>query len=194
MPNTQVEEFEDYKIVEGSIQFEGESAIGFGCIGTINGTANIEEIIKKCEGAIVKKIKRVTDIAVELSGHAKIPASRKIMGLSNEGLKAGVYAYGTDTFSKPFVFAAKVLDMEGNTKYIAFSNMTDVKGLILNINNEVTEIEMKDFNFSALADTNKKFYYEAYESELEDNTVKQQWLTNFTPELVKNTEDSQSND
>jgi hypothetical protein len=78
--------------------------------------------------------------------------------------------------------------MEGNIKYIAFSNLTDTKGLFVNVSNDVTEIEMKDFEFSALADTNNKFYYEAFESELEDETVKQQWLTNFTPELVKNTD------
>lgn len=183
---SKVEEFEDYKIEEGSIQFEGEEAISFGCIGTLDGTSNIEEVVKKCEGKVVKKVKRVTDIAVALTGHAKIPASRKLMGLSNEGLKTGVYAYGADIFSKPFVFAAKIKDMEGNTKYIAFSNLTDTKGLFFNVNNEVTEIEMKDFAFSALADANNKFYYEAFESELEDAEVKEKWLTNFTPELVKN--------
>ncbi len=184
-----VEEFEDYKIIEGSIQFENEAAISFGCIGTIEGSPNTEEVVKKCEGAIIKKIKRVTDVAVNVTGHAKIPAARKIMGLSNEGLKKGIYAYGTDTFQKPFKFAAKVLDMEGNIKYIAFPNLTDVKGLSININNEATEIEMKNFEFSALADSNKKFYYEAYDCELEDTQVKESWLTNFTPELVKNVTD-----
>ena len=183
-----VEEFDDYKVLEGSIQFEGEQAIGFGCVGTLEATANTEEVVKKCEGAVVKKKKRITDLNVTLTGHSKIPASRQIMGLSNEGLKTGVYAYGTDTFSKPFVFTAKVQDMDGNVKYIAFPNLTDAKGLFININNEVTEIEMKDFEFSALADTNKKFYYEAYESEIEDATIKETWLTNFTPELVKNEE------
>ena len=112
----QVEEFDDYKIIEGSIQFADDTAI-------------VEEVVKKCEGAVVKKLKRVSDMTVALTGHAKIPASRKIMGLSNEGLKTGVYAYGTDTFSSPFVFAAKVLDMDGNVKYIAFSNLENVKGL-----------------------------------------------------------------
>ena len=183
---SKVEEFEDYKIIEGSIQFASEQAIGFGCIGTMEVTSNIEEVTKKCEGAVIKKIKRITDFAVTVSGHAKIPASREIMGLSNEGLKTGVYAYGTDVVSKPFIFTAKVQDMEGNIKYIAFPNLTDAKGLFINVNNEVTEIEMKDFEFSALADSNKKFYYEAYESELEDAEVKTKWLTNFTPELVKN--------
>ena len=186
----QVEEFDDYKIIEGSIQFANETAIGFGCIGTLDGTANVEEVVKKCEGVVVKKIKRVTDMTVALTGHAKIPASRKIMGLSNEGLKTGVYAYGTDTFSNSFVFAAKVLDMDGNIKYIAFSNLENVKGLSVKVNNDTTEIEMKDFEFSALADSNKKFYYEAYESELDesDTTLKEKWLTNFTPELVRQTE------
>lgn len=184
----QVEEFDDYKIIEGSIQFKNETAIAFGCIGTLDGTSKVEEVVKKCEGVIVKKIKRITDMTVALTGHAKIPSSRKIMGLSNEGLKTGVYAYGTDTFSNPFVFAAKVQDMDGNIKYIAFPNLENVKGLSVKVNNDTTEIEMKDFEFSALADSNKKFYYEAYEDELEDNTVKEKWLTNFTPDLVKLTD------
>ncbi len=183
----QVEEFEDYKIVEGSIQFKDKSAVSFGCIGTLDASSNVEEITKKCEGKVIKKIKRVTDMTVAVTGHIKIPVSRELVGMSNKGLKAGVYAFGTDTFSNAFVFAAKVLDMEGNAKYIAFTNLENVKGLAVKVNNDTTEIEMSDLEFSALADSNNMFYYEAYESELEDDTVKEQWLTNFTPELVKET-------
>jgi len=126
-------------------------------------------------------------MTVTVTAHTKIKVKRELAGLTNEGLKTGVYAYGTDTFSKPFTFAAKVIDMEGNVKFIAFSNMSNVKGLAIKINNDVTEIEMDDMEFSALADSNNKFYYEAYESELEDDEVKQKWLTNFTPDLVKAT-------
>lgn len=186
-----VEEFEDYKIQEGSIQFEGnESAVGFGCIGTVDASSNVEEIVKKCEGKVVKKTKRVTDMTVTVTAHTKIKVKRELAGLTSEGLKTGVYAYGTDSFSKPFTFAAKVIDMEGNVKFIAFSNMSNVKGLSIKINNDVTEIEMDDMEFSALADENNKFYYESYESELEDEQVKQKWLTNFTPGLVKATAES----
>lgn len=181
----QVVEFENYKIKEGSIQFPDQSAVSFGCIGTMDATANVNEIVKKCEGKTVKKAKQVIDMTVSLTGHAKIPTARNIMGLSNEGLKTGVYGYGSESFSKPFVFAAKVIDMEGNVKYIAFSNLEDVKGLTLKVNNDATEIEMDDFEFTALVDSNDMFYYEAYEDELEDDTVKEQWLTNFTPALVK---------
>lgn len=184
----QVEEFENYKIQEGSIQFDNNAAISFGCIGTLDGSSNTEEVVKKCEGVVVKKKKRIIDMTVALTGHAKIPASRKIIGLSNEGLKTGVYAYGTDTFSAPFTFTAKIIDMDGNIKYIAFPKIENTKGLSVKVDNEVTEIAMDDFEFSAMIDSNNKFYYEAYESELEDETVKSKWLTNFTPELVKQTE------
>lgn len=180
-----LEEFDDYKIIEGSIQFKGKSAVSFGSIGTMDASSNVSEVVKKCEGIIVKKIKKVTDMTVSVTGHTKIEAARDITGLSNKGLKAGIYAYGSDTFSEPFTFAAKVLDMDGNIKYIAFPNLENVKGLSIKINNDVTEIEMKDFEFSALMDSNKKYYYEAFEEELEDEDVKEKWLTNFTPELVK---------
>lgn len=190
----QVEEFDDYKIIEGSIQFRDGITIPFGCIGTLDGSSNIEEIVKRCEGAIVKKIKRIVDMTVALTGHAKVSATRKIMGLSNEGLKTGIYAYGTDTFSNPFVFTAKILDMDGKIKYIAFPNLENVKGLSVKVNNDVTEIEMKDFEFSALADENKKFYYEAYEEEIEDEDVKEKWLTSFTADLVKISETNEQPD
>lgn len=188
-----IEEFDDYKIIEGSIQFNNKSAVAFGCIGTLDATSNVEEVVKKCEGVVVKKVKRITDMTVALTGHAKIPAARDIMGLSNSGLKTGVYAYGTDTFSNPFAFAAKVLDMDNKVKYIAFPNLENVKGLSIKVNNDTTEIEMKDFEFSALADANKKFYYEAYEDEIEDTDVKEKWLTNFTPDLVRGVKNNQDN-
>ena len=84
------------------------------------------------------------------------------------------------------IFTAVVIDMDGNRKYIAFPNMEDVKGLTINIDNDQTEIKMNEMEFSANADENNQFYYEAYESEL-DEAAKTAWLTNFTPELVKST-------
>lgn len=183
----QVEEFENYKIQEGSLIFGDNPAVGFGCIGTVDATANVQEVEKKCEGITVKKIKRVNNMTVAITGHVKIPTARKIVGLSNEGFKTGVYGYGTDTFSNPFIFTAKVIDMDGNIKYIAFPKLEDVKGLSVKVNNDVTEIEMDDLEFTALKDSNNMFYYEMYDSESEDADLKTAWLTNFTPDLVKQT-------
>lgn len=181
----QVEEFENYKIQEGSLIFGEKPAVAFGCIGTMDATSSVEKVEKKCEGAVVKTVKRVNSMTVAITGHVRIPTSRQIVGLSNEGLKTGVYGYGSNTFSMPFIFAAKIIDMEGNVKYIAFPKLEDVKGLSIKVNNDVTEIEMSDLEFTALKDSNNMFYYEMFDSESEDSELKEAWLTNFTPDLVK---------
>lgn len=180
-------DFEDYKIIEGTITINDELATSFGCIGTLDGSSDIATVEKRCEGAVVKTVKKVNKVDVTLTGHPYTAVLRNVAGMTNEGLKEGVYGYGANIKAKKIVFTAKVEDMEGNIKYIAFPNMDDVSGLTISINNDVTEIEMKNFEFSALKDENGMFYYEALEDEITDETVKTKWLTAFTPELVKET-------
>lgn len=180
-------DFEDYKIIEGTITINDELATSFGCIGTLEGSSDIATVEKKCEGAVVKTVKKVNKVDVTLTGHPYTAVLRNVAGMTNEGLKEGVYGYGANIKAKKIVFTAKVEDMEGNIKYIAFPNMDDVSGLTISINNDVTEIEMKNFEFSALKDENGMFYYEALEDEITDEQVKTKWLTAFTPELVKET-------
>ena len=178
-------DFEDYKIIEGTITVDDELSTSFGCIGTLDGSSDISAVEKRCEGSVIKTVKKVNKVAVTLTGHPYVSVLRKVAGMTNKGLKEGVYGYGADIKSKKIVFTAKVEDMEGNIKYIAFPNMDDVKGLNIKINNDVTEIEMKNFEFSALKDENNMFYYEALERDLEDEDLKMKWLTNFTPSLVR---------
>ena len=178
-------DFEDYKIIEGTITIDDELATSFGCIGTLEGTSDISAVEKKCEGAVIKTVKKVNKVDVTLTGHPYVAVLRSVAGMTNEGLKEGVYGYGANIKSKKIVFTAKVEDMEGNIKFIAFPNMDDVKGLSIKIDNDVTEIEMKDFEFSALKDENNMFYYEALEKDLTDEELKTKWLTSFTPDLVK---------
>jgi len=178
-------DFEDYKIIEGTITIDDELATSFGCIGTLEGTSDISAVEKKCEGKVIKTVKKVNKVDVTLTGHPYVAVLRSVAGMTNEGLKEGVYGYGANIKSKKIVFTAKVEDMEGNIKFIAFPNMDDVKGLNIKIDNDVTEIEMKDFEFSALKDENNMFYYEALEKDLTDEELKTKWLTSFTPDLVK---------
>ena len=187
MANEQIrEDFEDYQILEGTIKTKDSTAIPFGPLGTMEAESEVEEIVKKAEGKKIKSKKRVSNLNVTVTGHATVPAQRTVFGLSTEGFKKGVYGYGTLIKSQPLIFTAVVIDMDGNRKYIAFPNMEDVKGLTINIDNDQTEIKMNEMEFSANADENNQFYYEAYESEL-DEAAKTAWLTNFTPELVKST-------
>lgn len=181
------EDFEDYQVLEGTIKAEDETAIPFGPLGSLEVESEKEEIVKKAEGRKIKSKKRVSSLNVTVSGHATVPTKRKVFGLSTEGLKPGVYAYGTNIKSKSLIFTAVVLDMDGNRKLIAFPVMEDITGLTIKIDNDQTEIEMNEMEFSANADENNKFYYEAYEAELDEET-KKAWLMNFTPDLVKEVE------
>lgn len=178
------EDFEDYQVLEGTIKSTEDTAIPFGPLGTMSGEPEVEEVEKRAEGRVIKSKKKVSKMNITITGHATVSTKRKVFGLSTEGLKTGVYAYGTDIKSNPLCFTAIVVDMDGNRKYIAIPYMEDIKGLTINIDNDQTEIEMNEMEFSALADENRKFYYEAYEDELDEET-KLAWLTNFTPDLVK---------
>ena len=183
-------DFEDYKIIEGTITIDNAQSTSFGAIGTLEGTSDIAKVEKKCEGSVVKTVKKVNKVDVTMTGHPYTAVLRKVAGMTNEGLKEGVYGYGANIKAKKIVLTAKVEDMEGNIKYIAFPNMDDVKGLSIKVDNDVTEIELKNFEFSALKDENGMFYYEALNTEITDNNVKEQWLANFTPNLVKETAQS----
>lgn len=178
-------DFEDYKIRQATITIDDKAAVSFGCVGTLDGTSETETVEKKCEGAVVKTKKKVKQVNVTMTGHATSIVQRDIMGMTNEGLKEGIYGYGDNIKPKKIVLTAIVEDMDGNIKYIAFPNMDDVKGFNIKINNDTTEIEMKDFEFAALKDENGFFYYDAFEKDIKDEDVKSKWLNAFTPELVK---------
>lgn len=180
------DEFDNFEIKNASIKFKkAAAAVKFGCLGKIDVSSNTTQITKKCEGRVVKKKNRVTDLVVALTSHVNKTVDRQLVGLSNTGLKNGVYAYGEDSFGDDFIFTAEIEDMDGNKKLIAFPNCSNAKGLILTVDNDATEIALKDLEFSAMMDENGKFYYEALDSEVEDEEVKNQWLTNFNYDLVK---------
>lgn len=178
-------DFEDYKILEATVTIDDTTAVSFGCIGTLEGTSENDTVEKKCEGTVVKTKKKVKQVNVTMTGHAFASVQRNIMGMTNDGLKEGIYGFGDKIKPKKIVFTAKVEDMDGNIKYVAFPNMDDVKGFNLSVNNDVTEIEMKNFEFTALKDENGFFFYDAFDKDIKDEDVKEKWLTAFTPELVK---------
>lgn len=185
------EDFEDYQVLELMIKSraEGSTAIAFGPLGTLEVESETESIEKKAEGRVIKSKTRVSKLTVNITGHATVPTKRKVWGFDTSNLKDGVYAYGSDVPSVGLIVTAKVVDMEGNVKYIAFPVVENVSGLKFNIEDDQTEIAMNEMEFSASADENNRFYYEAYADEL-DSGIATQWLTNFSTDLVSEGETS----
>lgn len=185
-----IKEFDSVSIVNASIQFiEGgtkQDGTKFGCVGQLESETEIIEIVKRCAGVEVKKVSKPQKANVTVSAHVPIDVFRNFFGLSNDGLKPGVYSYGTESKGKDFVFTADVVDeFEDITKLIAFSNCTSATGLKFTIENGAEEVALLELEYTALPDDKQKIYYEALVPELDDDEVAEQWHTDFKPELVE---------
>ncbi|GIN86977.1 hypothetical protein J6TS2_33630 [Heyndrickxia sporothermodurans] len=182
-----IEEFDSASITNFGIKFKGEEeAQSFGCVGQIEGETEMLTKIKKCEGLEVKSKSKPHKMTLKINAHVKVDPLRKIFGLSNEGLKPGVYAYGSDSKGTDFVLTADVVDdFEDLTKLIAFPNCSSSTGLTLSIENGADEVAELEMEFTAMIDDNKKCYYEALIEELEDEEVAENWRKNFSADLVK---------
>lgn len=186
------QDFELFKIKNASVQFinaDGTTEPGtkFGCMGTLEQTSNIEEVTKSCEGATVEIIPRLTSAQITINAHVIIDIVREIFGLSNEGLKSGVWAYGSSSTGRKFIFTADILNMRGEeSKLIAYPNCSSSGGFGFSVDNSATEVAQMQVVFNALPDEAENVYYEAIKSDL-DESVATGWHTNFSRELIEAT-------
>lgn len=186
-----ITEYENFEIEEASVQFIGsngttENATAFGCIGSLTVEPEVEEIVKNCGRTQISATSKTKYLNVNIEAHLKRGVAQKIFGLENTDLKEGVYGLSANAVKKDFIFTAVVYDMTRNVKkLIAFPLVSNVSGFSLNLDNSATEVQTMSLDFRAMKDSNNMFYYEAYESEITDTTVKNTWLTQFSPNLVK---------
>lgn len=188
---TVVTEFDAVSIRNASVQFieNGVAAEGtsFGATGSIEGETESVVIEKKSAGLTTKSVTKPQKMNLTYAGHFPVTVLRDIFGLSNEGLKPGIYSYGQSSKGKNFILTADVVDeFEDVKKLIAFPNVSSTTGLkIQAIENGAEEVAQIEFEFTVLPDEKGNLYYEALEPELSDATVATQWHTAFTPTLVE---------
>ncbi|WP_431030054.1 phage tail protein [Lysinibacillus sp. LZ02] len=185
-----IEEFDATRITNFAIKFKGdEQASSFGCVGKIEGSSESVAIVKKCEAVEKKRKSKVQKMVLTLSAHVKVATLRRIFGIKNNGLKPGVYRYGTDSIGEDFTLTATAIDeFEDEQKLIAFSNCANNTGFKITVENGVEEVAELELEYTALPDVSNGIYYEAYLAELDEVTKEQfvsDWHSNFTPELVK---------
>ena len=184
-----ITEFDSWSIVNSSIQFiksgTKEQGMKFGSVGTISFEPETSTLQKR-EGRVITKEKIVTTkLNVSVSAHIPVEVARDFFGLSNEGLKAGIYSYGEGSLGKDFVWTADVVDdFEEVTKLIAFPKASNSAGLTLSIDSTQEELALLELSFSAVADSAGQFYYEALVPELDDPTIAETWHTDFDRTLI----------
>lgn len=178
--------FSEYEIKESSIKIEGEEAYEkIGCVGSIEETLETRIVTKKYEGVVVKSLTRGSGNGeLKLSLHMRYDLYVKIFGMEDETLADGVRGYGQNSRHKNFAFVAKVKDEDENVKYIAYPKLIAQSGLANKIENGSEEVAEIEITVTVQPDENGFAKYEALDVLL-DTTIKGQWMTEFTPDLVK---------
>lgn len=192
--------FDEYKVTDASIQWKDATGkvtpgVKMGCTGKLELETEMKTVTKKCEGDEVRHVDIPTKITGTWTGHLPVENLRKVWGLSTDGLKKGVFSYGTKSRQGAGVLAFSVLDLDEVQKMLrAFPNMQFSGGLKWSLENGGEEIAEIEQEFTALKDDNGELFYEALESELDDDDLKNTWLTTFSPELVKATAETTPTD
>lgn len=179
--------FSEFEVKNTSFKFaEDETATKAGCVGSLEESMNSKTITKKCEGVVVKSVSRGDGTGeLTLSLHMRYDLFLKTYGMMSDGLVDGVYGYGQNSVHKPFCLTAEVKDEDGVNKLKAYPNCVVTTGIARKIENGAEEVAEMEMTISVMPDEYGYGMYEAIESLITDSTVKTDWLTNFSPDLVK---------
>lgn len=187
MPTKIVETFYPVDISNVAIKFTGEAApIDFGCTGTLSAETEVRTVSAKCGSETIQEASKPIKMTGTISAHAKVSVLRKIFGLSNEDLQPGVYSYGLDSKGLAGTLTADVVDdFNDLVKLIAFPQVVNTSGFKFSIDKGSDEVAPVEIEFTCKPDDTRRFYYEAFADELEEETLAEQWRTNFSYDLVK---------
>lgn len=179
--------FSEFEIIEQHIKIAGNKSFeNMNCVGSSEEELGVKTITKKCRGKVAKKRTRGTgDGTLKQSLHVPRSVYNEIYNMERKELAKGVYAYGENSKHPEFSLTQKVLDEDGNIKFKAYPRCILSSGPSRKIENGAEEVAELEMTIDLMPDENGECMYEALESELESEEIKQQWLTNFSLELVK---------
>lgn len=196
MAQSNIEVFDECKITDTHVKtydrktgtLSSEKAKKLGCTGKIELSSEYKTIVKNCEGVEVNSARKLVKLTGKISAHMPLAIARTMFGLSNEGLKAGVYGLSDTSNTPKMCLTTKAIDLfTDEEKLICLPKISFTSGFAKTIDNTVEEIAEVELEFSAYKDENKQFYYEACASEVDTDTIANKWLEEFTPTLVKAT-------
>lgn len=180
--------FSNYEIKNASIKIENAEAFAkLGCVGSLEEELEVKVVTKNCEGVLAKSVARGSGAGtLSLSLHMKYDLYIDIFGMDIEGLAEGVYAYGKNSRHREFCFVAEVFDEDGNKKLVAYPKCRINSAPDCSITNGAEEVAEIEIGINLYPDEEGNCKYEAVVAELAaDNNIADQWMTAFTPDLVK---------
>lgn len=159
------------------------------CVGTISGNTKNKTLRKKC-GRAEMEMTVPTGMTFDISAKFNLETVRSIFGLTKEGLKAGIYAYGDKSIPKKMTVVARISDtFEGKEKIVAIPIARNNSGFSFSVDNENEDVANMNVTLDAEADDNRQYYYEALITEsggadsISEADAKA-WEAEFTKTLV----------
>lgn len=177
-------EFELDKI---GIKFEGESEYQtVECIGSCEEEMTVKTVTKSCRGVVKKKRSRGTgEGTLKLTAHIPYAIYTEAYGMNLDSLKEGIKAYGQNSIHKVFSLVGHCIDEDNNEKLKAYPNCTITTGVVRKIENGAEEVAELELEIGVMPDDYGNGLYEAAVADLTDESIKNTWMTAFTPELAQ---------
>lgn len=182
----------EYELREMALKINGEEEDTFthaDCVGTFEEEAETLTVTKNCRGKVAKKRTTGTGSGtLTISAHWPQALLVKLYDMARDDLVDGVAAYGSDSRHKEATMVCKVLDEDGNVKYMAYPKV-NANTLAREIENGGEEVAEKEIEFSYMPDEYGYGVYECCEADLGTDTksLKTKWMTEWTPDLVQKT-------
>ena len=182
----------EYELREMALKINGLEEDTFthaDCVGTFEEEAETLTVTKNCRGKVAKKRTTGTGSGtLTISAHWPQALLVKLYDMERDDLVEGVAAYGNDSRHKEATMVCKVLDEDGNVKYMAYPKV-NANTLAREIENGGEEVAEKEIEFSYMPDEYGYGVYECCEADLGTDTksLKTKWMTEWTPDLVQKT-------
>lgn len=178
--------FSDFEIDRMSVKFaDADAALAMNCIGSVEEELTAKEITKKCRGVTIKDIVKGTgEGTLTISAHVPYDLFIEAFGMEVATLKAGVYAYGSNSRHKNFCLTMHVVDEDGAEKFKAYPNCVFKARPTLSTENGAEEVAEVEMEVAVMPDENGNGMYEALAEGL-DESIQTAWMDNFNYTLVK---------
>lgn len=179
--------FSEYELREMGIKFKSDDAYKTAsCVGSCEEEMEAKVVSKSCRGVVVKKkVKGTGAGTLSVSMHCPWEIYNQFYGMTLDTLIDGVKAYGQNSIHEAFSIVQHVFDEDGVEMFKAYPNCILESGKKAKTENGAEEVAEIELEISIMPDEHGNGMYHVLASELKDETVKNTWMTAFTPELVQ---------
>lgn len=179
--------FSEFEVQEQHIKVTGqEEFLDMNCVGSSEEELEVKVITKNCRGVKAKeKVKGTGNGTLTESLHVPYQIYNMIYDMTHDDeLLEGVVGYGQSSTHPEFALTQKVLDEDDVVKLKAYPRCILESGPHRPVENGQEEVPELELTISLLPDEYGYCMYEALAATV-DSTVATNWLTDFSPELVR---------